>query len=56
MTIYFSTFTAIILTLFAAALWGSWMQVVKLKGDYPDWRHRVLALHFFICVHLDCHF
>lgn len=35
MTIYFSTFTAIILTLFAAALWGSWMQVVKLKGDYP---------------------
>ncbi len=35
MTTYFSTFTSIILTLFAAALWGSWMQVVKLKRNYP---------------------
>lgn len=32
---YFSTPVAIILTLVAAAMWGSWMQVVKLKKDYP---------------------
>jgi hypothetical protein len=32
---HFSTSTSIILTLFAAALWGSWMQVVKLKKNYP---------------------
>lgn len=35
MTTYFSTPVAIVLTLFAAAMWGSWMQVVKLKKDYP---------------------
>ncbi len=35
MTMYFSPFTAIVMTLFAAALWGSWMQVVKLKKNYP---------------------
>lgn len=32
---YFSTPVSIILTLLAAAMWGSWMQVVKLKKDYP---------------------
>ena len=32
---YFSTPVAIILTLLAAAMWGSWMQVVKHKKDYP---------------------
>lgn len=31
----FSTPTAIFLTLLAASMWGSWMQVVKLKRDYP---------------------
>lgn len=35
MTNYFSTPVAIVLTLLAAAMWGSWMQVVKLKKDYP---------------------
>ncbi len=35
MATYFSTTTSILLTLFAAALWGSWMQVVKLKRNYP---------------------
>ncbi|NLL91842.1 MAG: hypothetical protein GX222_05405 [Ruminococcaceae bacterium] len=32
---YFSTGTAIVLTLIAAAMWGSWMQVVKLTKGYP---------------------
>ena len=35
MTNYFSTPVAIALTLLAAAMWGSWMQVIKLKKDYP---------------------
>ncbi|NLO85461.1 MAG: hypothetical protein GX096_08545 [Clostridiales bacterium] len=35
MTQYFSTPLAIFLTLLAAGMWGSWMQVVKLKKDYP---------------------
>lgn len=35
MTNYFSTPVAIVLTLLAAGMWGSWMQVVKLKKDYP---------------------
>ncbi len=35
MNAYFSTPLAIILTLFAAFMWGSWMQIVKLKRDYP---------------------
>lgn len=34
-TNYFSTPVAIALTLLAAAMWGSWMQVIKLKKDYP---------------------
>lgn len=32
---YFSPAVAIALTLFAAAMWGSWMQVVKHLKDYP---------------------
>ena len=32
---YFSTGTAIFLTLFAASLWGSWMQIIKHRGNYP---------------------
>lgn len=35
MSVYFSTPAAIFLTLLAAAMWGSWMQVVKLRKDYP---------------------
>ena len=35
MTHYFSTPSAIFLTLLAAGMWGSWMQVIKLKKDYP---------------------
>ena len=35
MTNYFSMPVAIFLTLLAAAMWGSWMQVIKLKKDYP---------------------
>lgn len=35
MTQYFSMPTAVVLTLLAAAMWGSWMQVVKLKKDFP---------------------
>lgn len=35
MTNYFSTPVAIVLTLLAAGMWGSWMQVVKLKKDFP---------------------
>lgn len=35
MTHYFSTPIAIFLTLLAASMWGSWMQVIKLKKDYP---------------------
>ncbi len=35
MTHYFSTPVAIALTLLAAAMWGSWMQVIKHKKDYP---------------------
>ena len=31
----FSTPVAIFLTLLAAGMWGSWMQIVKLKKDYP---------------------
>jgi hypothetical protein len=32
---YFSTGTAIFLTLFAASMWGSWMQVIKHRKNYP---------------------
>ncbi|MBO4918524.1 MAG: hypothetical protein J5365_00050 [Erysipelotrichaceae bacterium] len=32
---YFSIGLAFVLTLFAAAMWGSWMQVVKHLKDYP---------------------
>jgi hypothetical protein len=32
---YFSTGTAIFLTVFAASMWGSWMQVIKHRGSYP---------------------
>ena len=32
---YFSLPVAVVLTLLAAAMWGSWMQVVKLRKDYP---------------------
>lgn len=32
---YFSTGLAFILTVFAAGLWGSWMQVVKHLKEYP---------------------
>lgn len=32
---YFSAGTAIFLTLLAAAMWGSWMQVIKYRKDYP---------------------
>ena len=35
MTTYFSTPAAVVLTLLAAAMWGSWMQVVKWRKDYP---------------------
>jgi len=34
-SLYFSTNTAIILTLFAASMWGSWMQVIKHRKNYP---------------------
>ena len=33
--IYFSAGSAVFLTLLAAAMWGSWMQIVKHLGDYP---------------------
>ncbi len=32
---YFSTPVAIFVTLLAACMWGSWMQIIKLKKDYP---------------------
>lgn len=32
---YFSTPVAIFLTLAAAAMWGSWMQIVKVRKGYP---------------------
>lgn len=32
---YFSTPVAIFLTLSAAAMWGSWMQIVKIRKGYP---------------------
>ena len=32
---YFSIPVAIILTLLSAAMWGSWMQVIKLRKGYP---------------------
>jgi hypothetical protein len=32
---YFSTSTAIFLTVFAASMWGSWMQVIKHRKEYP---------------------
>lgn len=32
---YFSTGMAFVLTIFAASMWGSWMQVVKHLKDYP---------------------
>lgn len=35
MTLYFSMPAAIVLTLLAAAMWGSWMQVIKLRKGYP---------------------
>lgn len=35
MNMFFSGPTAITLTLLSAVMWGSWMQVIKLKGDYP---------------------
>ena len=34
-TVYFSTGTAIVLTLLATTMWGSWMQVIKHRKDYP---------------------
>lgn len=33
--LYFSVPAATVLTLLAAAMWGSWMQVVKHRKDYP---------------------
>lgn len=33
--VYFSTGVSIFLTLLAASMWGSWMQIVKLKKNYP---------------------
>ncbi|MGI5888528.1 MAG: hypothetical protein ACOX6J_04025 [Oscillospiraceae bacterium] len=42
-TAYFPLGWAIFLTLFAAALWGSWMQVVKHIGNYP-----IMGLGFFL--------
>ena len=35
MNMFFSGPTAITLTLLSAVMWGSWMQVIKLKGEYP---------------------
>ena len=35
MTVYFSTDLAVALTLLAATMWGSWMQIVKHRGGYP---------------------
>lgn len=35
MFIDISTTTALILTVFSAVMWGSWMLVVKFKKDYP---------------------
>ena len=35
MTLYFSMPAATVLTLLAAAMWGSWMQVIKLRKGYP---------------------
>lgn len=32
---YFSNAAAVAITLFAAAMWGSWMQVIKHRKDYP---------------------
>jgi hypothetical protein len=32
---YFSTNTAIFLTIFAASMWGSWMQIIKHRKNYP---------------------
>lgn len=43
MTIYFSTPVSIALTLLAAAMWGSWMQVIKHRKDYP-----ILGLTFLL--------
>ncbi len=43
MTIYFSTPVSIVLTLLAAAMWGSWMQVIKHKKEYP-----ILGLTFLL--------
>jgi hypothetical protein len=34
-TIYFPLEVSILLTLFAAAMWGSWMQIVNHVDDYP---------------------
>lgn len=34
-TVYFSLELSILLTLFAAAMWGSWMQIVNHVDDYP---------------------
>ncbi|MBR2806601.1 MAG: hypothetical protein IKE18_07460, partial [Oscillospiraceae bacterium] len=35
MTTYFPLGLAIVLTLLAASMWGSWMQIVKHTGKYP---------------------
>lgn len=43
LTIYFSTPASIVLTLLAAAMWGSWMQVIKHKREYP-----ILGLTFLL--------
>lgn len=43
MTVYFSTPVSVVLTLLAAAMWGSWMQVIKHKKDYP-----IMGLTFWL--------
>jgi len=35
MTNYFPPEIAVLLTLFSAAMWGSWMQIIKHRKDYP---------------------
>lgn len=42
---YFSTPAAIFLTLLAAGMWGSWMQIVKLKKNYP-----IMGIAFFLYI------
>ena len=45
MTTYFPLGLAIVLTLLAASMWGSWMQIVKHTGKYP-----IEGIAFFLYV------